>query len=65
MAEYIEVDDKIIGKKVLYNDTEIGIVTEKISEGNLKRGAEYLVKLKSGGHVYISDMSLGKFKMIK
>jgi hypothetical protein len=65
MAEYVDVDDSIIGKKVLYDDRETGIVTGKVSEGNERRGAEYSVMLESGMEVYITDMSLWKFKMIK
>lgn len=65
MEDYIVVDDRIQGRRVLYDDRITGIVTEKVSEGNAKRGAEYAVRLDSGQNVYITDRSLGKFKMIR
>lgn len=65
MTKYIEVTDDIIGKYVLFNDTEVGLVTAKISEGNERRGAEYAVTLiNTGQEVYITDMSFDKFKLI-
>lgn len=65
MPKYIEITDDIIGKHVLFNDTQVGVVTAKISEANERRGAEYSVTLiDSGQEVYITDMSFDKFKMI-
>ena len=62
--QYITIDDDIIGKKIIYNDREIGFVVRKISEGNEKRGADYEVKLQSGSTVYITDCSFSKFKLL-
>jgi hypothetical protein len=65
MAEYVNVDDSIIGRRVLYNDSECGIVVSKVSEGNARIGSEYSVLLDSGMQVYITDRSLWKFKILK
>ena len=65
MSRYINVNDDIIGKRVIYNDREFGIVLRKISEGNDRKGADYEVRLESGATVYITDCSFSKFKLLE
>lgn len=65
MPKYVEITDDIIGKYVLFNDSQVGLVTAKITQGNERRGAEYAVTLiDSGQEVYITDMSFDRFKII-
>ena len=64
-SQYIDITDDIIGRKVLYDDSEVGIVIGKAGEGNEKRGSDYTVQLNSGRIVYITDRSFDKFKMLK
>jgi hypothetical protein len=65
MDDYVIVDDSIIGRRVIYDDRAVGVVTAKISEGNERVGPDYSVMLENGDTVYITDRSMWKFKIIK